>query len=71
MKDKYKILVYAMHNLFTVKKSQSFWNVTVVGIEFSIDQQFIFSKLLNIMRLNYFKNIKEKKNQKYKKAKFI
>lgn len=68
--EKIKLFVDPKQDLSTVKYSQSFWNGTVVGIDFSVDQHFIFSNLLKVIKKNYFKEIKDKKKQKYKRAKF-
>jgi len=47
------------------------WNGTVVGIDISLDATQEFSTLLDLIRKIYVEAVKERKEAKYKKAKFI
>lgn len=48
-----------------------FWQGTVVGIDISLDTTEEFSTLLDLIRETYTKAVKERKEARYKKARFI
>lgn len=48
-----------------------FWQGTVVGIDLSLDATPVFSTLLENIRETYFKAVKERRRERYRKPKFI
>lgn len=48
-----------------------YWQGTAVGIDISLDKHQKFETLLELIRKAYFKDIKERKKEKFKKPKFI
>jgi anti-sigma regulatory factor (Ser/Thr protein kinase) len=48
-----------------------FWNGTVVGIDISLDSTREFSLLLDAIRETYLKAVKERKQERYRRPKFI
>lgn len=56
---------------YSVKEDLPYWQGTAVGIDISLDNTKEFSVLLNLIREIYIKTIKERKKQKYKRARFI
>jgi anti-sigma regulatory factor (Ser/Thr protein kinase) len=47
------------------------WRGTVVGIDITLEPQEEFTQLLSLIRETYSKAIRERKNQKYKRPRFI
>ncbi|MBI2546633.1 sensor histidine kinase [Candidatus Woesearchaeota archaeon] len=62
-------------NPFEDRSSRSnnfpYWQGTVVGIDISLNRHQTFDKLLELIRETYFKDIKERKKERFKKPKFI
>ena len=60
---------------FNDKHSQgedySLWEGTVVGVDISLDATQEFTFLLDLIRKTYIKTIKERKKERYRKARFI
>jgi anti-sigma regulatory factor (Ser/Thr protein kinase) len=48
-----------------------YWNGTVVGIDISLDTTSEFTALLELIRVSYSKALRERKEARYKKARFI
>lgn len=48
-----------------------YWKGTLVGIDISLDSHQRFDRLLELIRETYFKDIKERKKERFKKARFI
>ena len=53
------------------KDSLPYWPGTVVGIDIALEQNQVFSLLLDHIRKTYTKTVSERKKQKYKKARFV
>ncbi|MBS3175977.1 sensor histidine kinase [Candidatus Woesearchaeota archaeon] len=49
----------------------SLWEGTVVGVDISLDATQEFTFLLDLIRKTYIKTIKERKKERYRKARFI
>lgn len=47
------------------------WNGTVVGVDISLDATSEFTLLLDLIRKTYVQAVRERKKQRYKKARFI
>ena len=48
-----------------------YWQGTAVGIDISLERHQKFDSLLDLIRQTYFKDIKERKKERFKKPKFI
>jgi len=48
-----------------------YWQGTVVGIDISLNENQSFNELLELIRQTYFKDIKERRKNKFKKPRFI
>lgn len=55
----------------SIKRGLPCWGGTVVGIDISLDSHQNFDLLLDLIRVAYRKEIKERKKKMYKRAKFI
>jgi anti-sigma regulatory factor (Ser/Thr protein kinase) len=53
------------------KHDLPYWQGTIVGIDISLDMTETFSLLLDLIRDTYTKAVKERKQAKYRRAKFI
>ena len=57
--------------LVTKNEDFPFWQGTVVGIDLSLDATEQFSVLLDLIRKIYVKTVRERKKEKYRRARFI
>ncbi len=48
-----------------------YWNGTVVGVDISLDATKEFSELLDLIRKTYLQTVRERKKERYRKARFI
>lgn len=48
-----------------------YWNGTVVGVDISLDATKEFSELLDLIRTTYLQTVRERKKERYRKARFI
>lgn len=62
-------------NPFDDKNSRNndfpYWQGTVVGIDISLNKNQRFDQLLELIRQTYFKDIRERKKERFKKPRFI
>ena len=55
----------------SIKEDFPYWQGTVVGIDISLDNNQIFSTLLDLIRETYTESIRERKKSKFKRPRFI
>jgi anti-sigma regulatory factor (Ser/Thr protein kinase) len=68
-----RIRLYAdpFEDRHSIEDNLPIWNGTAVGIDLSLDSTEEFSMLLNLIRKTYIKTVKERKQARYRRPKFI